>query len=145
MKNCCSCKLTKYKTDFHKDASTFDGLYAACKACKSLRMKKKWQDADYRSEKNNYRLMRVYGIDQNQYNFLLKQQNDSCAICLKHKSEFKKALAVDHCHSTGKIRGLLCAVCNKFLGHYERYLSQDQLNNFSSYLQKSVQKAIIYE
>ncbi len=41
-------------------------------------------------------------------------QNQSCAICNKHESEFKKRLAVDHNHRTKKVRGLLCYRCNKF-------------------------------
>lgn len=42
-------------------------------------------------------------------------QNQCCAICTKHESQFKKRLAVDHNHKTGKVRGLLCYRCNKFL------------------------------
>lgn len=42
-------------------------------------------------------------------------QEQSCAICKKHESNFKKRLAVDHNHKTGKVRGLLCYRCNKFL------------------------------
>jgi len=37
---------------------------------------------------------------------------EHCEICGRNKSEFKKGLAVDHCHETGKIRGLLCYLCN---------------------------------
>lgn len=42
-------------------------------------------------------------------------QGNSCAICKKHESSFKKRLAVDHNHKTGKVRGLLCYYCNKFV------------------------------
>lgn len=42
-------------------------------------------------------------------------QEQRCAICKKHESMFKKRLAVDHNHKTGKVRGLLCYRCNKFL------------------------------
>lgn len=38
-----------------------------------------------------------------------------CAICKKHQSQFVNKLAVDHNHKTGKVRGLLCFRCNKFL------------------------------
>lgn len=40
--------------------------------------------------------------------------NNQCAICKRHESEFKKRLAVDHSHKTGRVRGLLCFYCNKF-------------------------------
>lgn len=69
----------------------------------------KYRDADLR---------RVYNITLRQYNFLLEQQDFKCAICKKHKSEFKDNLCVDHCHMTNKIRGLLCKKCNAGLGQY---------------------------
>jgi hypothetical protein len=41
--------------------------------------------------------------------------NQSCAICKRHESGFKKRLSVDHNHKSGQVRGLLCYYCNKFL------------------------------
>ena len=46
---------------------------------------------------------------------LIKKHGDHCAICKKPSSAFKKRLSVDHSHKSGKIRGLLCYRCNKFL------------------------------
>lgn len=53
---------------------------------------------------------------------MLKNQGGVCAICGKpetstHKSGTMKSLAVDHCHATGKVRGLLCSACNHGIGH----------------------------
>jgi len=45
-----------------------------------------------------------------------KQQGDKCMICGKTTKENGKSLAVDHNHSTGKIRDLLCANCNAAIG-----------------------------
>jgi hypothetical protein len=42
-------------------------------------------------------------------------QEARCAICNKHESTFKKRLAVDHSHVNGRVRGLLCYRCNKFI------------------------------
>lgn len=47
------------------------------------------------------------------YDNILTKQNDCCAICKKHKSEFSKSLAIDHNHKTGKVRGALCYRCNR--------------------------------
>jgi len=69
-------------------------------------------------KKNNY-LRCVYKITLNDYNNMLRNQNESCAICKKHKSNFSRMLSVDHCHNTGKIRGLLCAHCNHGLGKFK--------------------------
>jgi len=46
---------------------------------------------------------------------LIAKHGDKCAICEKPGSAFKKRLAIDHNHVTGKIRGLLCFRCNKFI------------------------------
>lgn len=65
------------------------------------------------------RLRKVYGISLNDYETLLKKQNGRCAICRRPATDFKRKLAVDHCHKTGRIRGLLCAGCNAYLGRIQ--------------------------
>ena len=62
-------------------------------------------------------LKKGFNITLEQYDKILVKQNFKCAICNKHMSEFKRALAVDHDHETGKIRGLLCRNCNAILGY----------------------------
>lgn len=63
-----------------------------------------------------------HGMTVQQYNTMLANQNGVCAICKKPESvisphtQVLKKLAVDHCHKTGKIRGLLCDKCNRMLG-----------------------------
>ena len=57
-----------------------------------------------------------YGITIEEYNRLLKKQRGRCAICKLSEDEHTNSLAVDHCHSTGNIRGLLCARCNTGIG-----------------------------
>jgi hypothetical protein len=64
--------------------------------------------------------LRKLGITERQYQEMLFKQNNSCAICGGPPDTRWKKLAVDHCHSTGKVRGLLCMVCNTMLGRFER-------------------------
>lgn len=69
-------------------------------------------------------LKRVFGINLNDYNEILKKQNNVCGICKnkeveKHQSGKTRKLAVDHCHKSGKIRGLLCTSCNQGLGKFK--------------------------
>lgn len=83
-----------------------------CKLAKQLKFNKanplKVKDRYYKSK---------YGISLDEYNQMLTSQNDSCKLCKKHKSNFKRSLAVDHDHKTKKVRGLLCYRCNKiFVG-----------------------------
>lgn len=81
-----------------------------------------------------YHLKKTYGIDLDQYNQLLEQQEHRCAICLKHEDECKKRLAVDHNHKTGEIRGLLCNHCNhRVVG---RHTDGDVLRKIADYVEQ---------
>lgn len=60
-------------------------------------------------------LKRTYGISLLDYYRMLDSQDRRCAICLQAASRYRSALAVDHNHKTGKVRGLLCYRCNKFV------------------------------
>lgn len=69
------------------------------------------------------RFLRLYGITVEEYDRLLEAQGGTCARCKKPPSETLR-LAVDHCHTTGRVRGLLCGPCNTYLGRLEANLSQ---------------------
>lgn len=59
-----------------------------------------------------------YGITREQYDDLLGSQNGVCAIC-KNSETSGKRLAVDHCHVTLAVRGLLCSRCNTAIGLFK--------------------------
>jgi hypothetical protein len=65
-------------------------------------------------------LQQAFGISLQEYGQKLVEQNGKCAICNNQETHMRngkiKALAVDHCHQTGKIRGLLCSDCNTGIG-----------------------------
>lgn len=69
---------------------------------------------------------REYGISFEQYNKMLEAQNGVCAICKQPETKTNrgtvKSLAVDHCHNTGRVRGLLCMECNMLVGRLEERL-----------------------
>jgi formate dehydrogenase maturation protein FdhE len=67
-----------------------------------------------------------------EYQKMFDAQNGVCAICGSPPG--KKSLAVDHCHSTGLIRGLLCSMCNRSLGGFRD--SQELLASAIRYLEK---------
>lgn len=68
----------------------------------------------YKKAMREYSLKRKFSLSVEDYNSMLKEQDGVCAIC---KSTCTRSLAVDHCHTTGKIRGLLCNNCNRGIGH----------------------------
>lgn len=74
---------------------------------------KAWAKA--RSKKHeSKRMFRKYGIDYDQYCHLVIIQGGVCAICKRDNGKHK--LLIDHCHKTGKVRGLLCKKCNTGIG-----------------------------
>jgi hypothetical protein len=69
----------------------------------------------------------VYGLTPEAYDSLLEKQGGKCAICKQ-----EKPLCVDHCHATGRVRGLLCRACNFAVGTFEKL---KELYDVNSYLQ----------
>lgn len=69
--------------------------------------------------------LRKRGMTRSEYLALLEKQGGVCAIC-KRSCKSGRRLAIDHCHKTSKVRGLLCAPCNTALG-----LMQEDIQIFS--------------
>jgi len=63
-------------------------------------------------------LLKKFGINSDQYDIILKEQNEVCAIC-QLPDPCNRALAVDHDHTTKKVRGLLCTNCNMAIGKFQ--------------------------
>lgn len=92
------------------------GRYNLCKECHT--------SSDNSIKHNNSLEKRVkkFGITVTQYEDMIISQNNSCAICKKHKDDFTgrgKNFHIDHCHTSGKVRGLLCSNCNTGLGQFK--------------------------
>lgn len=105
MKQCSACKIEKPVESFSKRSTNKDGLQHYCKSCAA-----------------DSKLQTRYGVSREAYNELLKKQGNRCAICDIHKDDYAEQhkvhrfLVVDHNHSTGAVRGLLCNNCNISIG-----------------------------
>jgi len=77
--------------------------------------------------------LKQYGITEEQWQEMFKQQNGVCAIC--HKHQVYRRLSVDHNHKTGKVRGLLCVRCNRALGYV--FDSPILLRNAAEYIERT--------
>jgi hypothetical protein len=75
-----------------------------------------WQAANRDKGRASY-LRYQYGIEPEDYDAMLSKQNGACAICAVELVKGSKT-HIDHCHTTGKVRGLLCTKCNMGIGHF---------------------------
>lgn len=69
-------------------------------------------------------LKKAYGITEEDYQQMLTNQGGLCGVCKKPQKSGRR-LAVDHCHKTKRIRGLLCQSCNSKVEKFEAYLKND--------------------
>lgn len=132
MKRCYKCKTEKPESDFHKDRSKPDGLTGQCKPCNTIKQSRycrKIKEKFGRTRARAYELKHYYGITQAEYDSMLKAQGGVCAIC---KTKPEKVLAVDHCHDSKVIRGLLCRRCNSAIGLFDE--DPDKLKSAIGYI-----------
>ena len=59
-----------------------------------------------------------YGISSEDYDTMLEEQDNKCKICLGEFND-QTVTNIDHCHTTNKVRGILCPLCNRGLGHFK--------------------------
>jgi hypothetical protein len=117
-KSCPICGELKERSEFYKWKSRQDGLTAYCIPCFTERNKKWNKDNPEKSKSATIATSRKikYGISREDYSKMLVDQDNSCAIC---KTQIGWEAAVDHCHNTNKVRGLLCRKCNLGLGGFK--------------------------
>ena len=145
-KICSKCGKEKPIDRYVKQKQIKSGYLNSCKECENTirnknpedkkRRNKKYREnnmeeikskaEDYRNMPKNkekkksymrdWKLMNAYGLTPQDWDDMYISQGGSCAICGTHQSNLKKRLHVDHCHDTGKVRGLLCMSCNNGIG-----------------------------
>lgn len=159
---CCAPKNPQILDNFARCRNHKDGLTSYCKSClkqyreqhKAQRHKviQRWRIANkdkmrqYRANtavKNGERtkkwreknLLRVrYGITNEIWGAMFDSQNGCCAVCSAHASQLSRGLAVDHCHTSGRFRGLLCHMCNQAIGLFKD--SPERLTKACEYLRR---------
>lgn len=124
VKTCTKCGVEKSTDLFSK---TREGKYgpvfrANCKECQAARALEWFRDNRERSIATARRthLRKAYGITVEEYDAMLEEQGHRCGICGEPESAMLagkvKSLAVDHCHNSDRVRGLLCNNCNRAIG-----------------------------
>jgi hypothetical protein len=140
-KKCTKCGQDKSVDQFYKDSKNKSKLRSKCKRCfdiqsNEIESRRRKVDFEYKErlakrhrerrakdvegllkkQARHNTLIRNYGIGLKEYEQLFKEQNGRCKICDISQELLNKPLCVDHCHSTGIIRGLLCSKCNTAIG-----------------------------
>lgn len=113
-KNCSRCTVIKPIAEFSKDRQHSSGYKSACKVCaRGDFVKWRTENLEYarRADRVGH-YMRSYRLTQEQAEQLVENRVGPCAICTE-----VKPLVVDHCHTTGDVRGLVCSACNSVLGY----------------------------
>lgn len=115
---CSTCKIQKSISNFYHYKTDRQGLNsyrAECKTCMKRKSRLKYEQK-HPDAKKNQALKNTFGITLADYNEIFRNQEGKCKICDTPQTNLTKALAVDHNHATGRIRGLLCHDCNLGIG-----------------------------
>ena len=116
-KRCPKCRETKPSEEFYlnRGLKTKDGLSSYCRKCSKASAAR-----PYSYVKDRRRVLRRYNLTVEEYDLMLQEQDGKCAVC-GHPEQLMRdgkilELAIDHCHVTDAVRGLLCSNCNRALG-----------------------------
>jgi hypothetical protein len=115
-KVCRACGRELSMSEFTRNHNRKDGRHTICKECSNQAFKA--------ARKNDYYVLRHYGLTITEYDALLSAQSGKCAICgMPETKKYGRTggdyrLAVDHDHDTGKVRALLCHACNAGIGQF---------------------------
>lgn len=116
---CTRCDKEQDLEEFHRYFRDKEGRRTECRTC----MRQRYLDnpEGYARRNRAGHLRRKYGLSPSEYEDLVAKQEGLCAICGEGESAIGRngqplPLAIDHCHDTGEIRGLLCFNCNTGLG-----------------------------
>jgi hypothetical protein len=118
--------VEKSLDEFYTHARTKDGKGSWCKKCLMAKTAEKRKDPIHKELWKEYGrrslLKKRYGITADQYDQMEQDQEGVCAICKVKTNGGRNTnsrLAVDHNHTTGVVRGLLCSMCNQGIGMFK--------------------------
>lgn len=106
---------------------------------KSVESRKKYYSAnqEYMIGRQRKYQLAIYGLTEESYKDLFESQSGLCAICSTDRPTGRwKVFAVDHCHITGKVRGLLCNECNRGMGLLRD--NAELLRKAAAYLERNI-------
>lgn len=129
-KKCTTCGVEKNLNEFFNSKIYKDGKSYRCKSCDNIarnayRAKHRDKHLRWQRERN---WKHCYGIGRPEFEAMWENQDGMCAICGVKMTNIEidndpvnksNTSCIDHCHSSGRVRGILCARCNKGLGMFD--------------------------
>lgn len=116
---CVICNLRKDITEFHWTGRK-TGRRRQCKKClvEKAKVHRNTNREQYRRYSLKWYLNSTYGMSLDTYDALLTDQNHACKICSRpfDMADQNRRPHIDHCHKTGRVRGILCFTCNTAMG-----------------------------
>ena len=114
---CKLCEQEKPVTDFYLFHDKWSNKKYSSSRCKPCHQQYKRDSETTPQNRKAEKLQLRYGLTYEQWEQMREAENFSCMICGISEEELGKRLDVDHCHLSGKVRGVLCNPCNTTLGH----------------------------
>lgn len=121
-RTCTICRTIKNREEFYARSSY-------CKPCARTRAQEYYRNSGrekYFSERESRNLKATkrsrvvkYGVTHEMFETMVEEVDAVCPGCSRNEIEFDKKWCVDHCHTSGKVRGVLCSRCNIALGHVQ--------------------------
>ena len=137
---CSICKIVKKNSEYHtahSDRNPVRPFACICKECRNKKDNEKDKETQFRRRNQLVK----YNLTLEEYNIMLENQNYKCDICKDDLKQLDtRKVHVDHCHSTGKVRGVLCGDCNTGLGRFKDNITI--LKEAINYLIKNEEKEI---
>lgn len=133
---CPTCKQIKVLEEFYTDKQAPRGKCIYCRECMRLKNNSRYTKLS-KQEKYKRHLIAKFHISPELYESILVEQNERCAIC-NTKFDDQITPCIDHNHSTGNIRGILCTRCNLGLGNFRDNI--EYLESAKQYIQNRLKE-----
>ena len=134
-KTCKKCQEDKPISDFYKSYNKWSDQSYFSSRCKPCHLSHKQDNPNTKRNNKAATLKLRYGLTYEEWEKMRETEGHKCMACGITEKEIGRVLDVDHCHTSGKARGVLCNKCNTALGH--AYDNPKILRALADYIEKN--------
>jgi hypothetical protein len=133
-KLCTFCRESKSVSQFNLSKLARDGIHPHCKLCRNALAKDRYRKCrKAKARVTDVHRLKAYGMTREDFDRMFAQQGGDCEIC-QLKLQPGRGTHIDHCHTTGRVRALLCAPCNSRVGLVEN--TTVEVGRYIAYVKK---------